>query len=164
MLVLVVWLICETVAAMAVRFAVLEGRGILGSFAGAFSQLAHRPLSSLLTATVTTGISVLALGLALVFTATAFDWSRIAARSTYPFSLFGSNLDLRAMVFALAALALALAWVVSLVVAGETSAWRSAAFTAEAQDAQAGSARPAAAAGHPQVVGLAGDGPNPGAG
>ena len=137
----VVWLVAETIAAIAVRRQILAGHGIWRSLGGAAWQLVRRPISTLLTAFVSYAASAAAMGLALVSTATAFDWSRIAARNTQPIAVrlgvgdFSTTRDFRPVAFALAAVAVALAWAAALVLSGVASAWRSAAFTHEVADA-----------------------------
>ena len=162
--VLVVWLACETVAAIAVRRQILDRRGVPAAFVGAFRQIVRRPVTTLLTAVVSTGLSGLVLGLALLVTATAFDWCRVVARTPYPVNLLGGTEELQAPIFALAGLALALAWVVALSVAAATSAWRSAAFTAEAIEATLGPTLSAPRHSQPEPAGLPGEGPRPFAG
>ena len=135
------WLVAETIAAIAIRRQILAGNGIWRSLEGAAWQLVRRPVSTLLTVFVSYATSVVAVGLALVATATAFDWCRIAARNTEPIAVklgigdFSTTCDLRPVAFALAAVAVALAWAAALVLSGVASAWRSAAFTHEVADA-----------------------------
>ena len=135
------WLVAETIAAIAIRRQILAGNGIWRSLGGAAWQLVRRPVSTLLTVFVSYATSVVAVGLALVATATAFDWCRIAARNTEPIAVklgigdFSTTRDFRPVAFALAAVAVALAWAAALVLSGVASAWRSAAFTHEVADA-----------------------------
>ena len=135
------WLVAETIAAIAIRRQILAGNGIWRSLEGAAWQLVRRPVSTLLTVFVSYATSVVAVGLALVATATAFDWCRIAARNTEPIAVklgigdFSTTRDLRPVAFALAAVAVAFAWAAALVLSGVASAWRSAAFTHEVADA-----------------------------
>ena len=74
---------------------------------------------------------------ALVATATAFDWCRIAVRLKDPvaWSLsigpLSTTRDVRPVIFLLAALALGAAWLAASTLAGVASAWRSAALTGE---------------------------------
>ncbi len=137
----VVWLASETVAAIAVRRELLAGRGAFWSILGAAAQTVRRPLSTLLTAIVSYVASAAVIGLALVATSTAFDWCRIAARNPDPIAVklgvgdLSTARDFRPVVFALAAVALAAAWVAALAITAVTSAWRSAAFTNEVADA-----------------------------
>ena len=139
--VVVVWLVTETLAAIAVRREVLAGGGIWRSVLGAAGQIAHRPISTLLAVVVSYATSAVAIGLALVGTSAAFDWCRIAARNQEPIAIklgiggFSTARDFRPIAFALATLALAVAWVAALAVSAVTSAWRSAAFTNEVADA-----------------------------
>jgi hypothetical protein len=135
------WLVAETIAAIAIRRQILAGHGIWRSLGGAAWQLVRRPVSTLLTVFISYATSVVAVGLALVATATAFDWCRIAARNTEPIAVklgigdFSTTRDFRPVAFALAAVAVALAWAAALVLSGVASAWRSAAFTHEVADA-----------------------------
>jgi hypothetical protein len=135
-----VWLATETIAAIAVRRQVLAGRGIWRSVGGAAGQLVRRPISTLLTALASYATSAVAIGVALVATSTAFDWCRIAARNQEPIAIklgigdFSTERDFRPVAFALAAVALALAWAAALAIAAVTSAWRSAVFTNEVAD------------------------------
>jgi hypothetical protein len=146
----IAWLATEVLGAIAVRRALLLGQGVWESLGGAAMQLVRRPLTSAATVVLTFGASVVATGFLVVATATAFDWCRAAARSPAT-----AGLDFRPIVFILAAFVLGLVWVVSLVVSGLASAWRSAAFTEEA----------VAAVGRPEMrpepdrLGLSGPGP-----
>jgi hypothetical protein len=139
--VVVVWLVAETVAAIAIRRQILAGQGIWRSLRGAAWQLIRRPISTLLTVFISYATSVVAVGLTLVATAVAFDWCRIAARNTQPIAVslgigdFSTTRDFRPVAFALAAVAVALAWAAALALSGVASAWRSAAFTHEVSDA-----------------------------
>jgi hypothetical protein len=127
----VVWMFTEAVAAVAVRRHLLFGSDFLDSILAALGQTVRRPLQTLGTQIVTVTLSVVAVGLALLASAVAFDWCRVIARSSLVVDLLGSGRDFRPVVFALASLVLALAWIVAVVVAATTSAWRSAAFTYE---------------------------------
>lgn len=139
-LVTVVWLVTETISALAVRRLVLSNVGVWRSLAGALVQIGRRPLSTGLTVLASTGASVLATVVAIAATATAFDWCRIAARNEQPIALtlgFGqlsTTRDFRPIVFVLAALILAVAWLTAAALSGVASAWRSAAWTAEVVD------------------------------
>ena len=132
-----VWLVTETVAALAVRRLVLADGGVGGSIVGALVQIARRPFSTVSTAVASTGASVLATAIALAATATAFDWCRIAARNQRPIAIsldFGplsTTRDFRPVVFVLTALVLATAWVAAAALSGIASACRSAAWTGE---------------------------------
>ena len=163
----VAWLVAETIAAIAIRRQILAGHGIWRSLGGAAWQLVRRPISTLLTVFISYATSVVAVGLALVATATAFDWCRIAARNTQPIAVklgigdFGTTRDFRPVAFALAAVAMALAWAAALALSGVASAWRSAAFTLEVADAlpaaePAASASPATGGAPDRNVGLSG--------
>lgn len=135
------WLASEVVAAIAVRRLVLLDRGVPRSILGALAQLARRPLSSALTVAVFFGASLVATVVAIVAAATAFDWCLVAARDRVPISItigagpLTTTRDFRPVVFILAVVVLALAWVAAVALSGITSAWRSAAFTIETADA-----------------------------
>ncbi len=135
--VLLVWLAMETVAAVAVRRLVLSGGGVERSILGALVQIVRMPLSTASTVLASTGASALATVIALAATSTAFDWCRIAARNEQPmaislgFGALSTTRDFRPVVFLLAALALATAWVVAAALSGIASACRSAAWTGE---------------------------------
>jgi hypothetical protein len=141
--VIVVWLATETLAAIAVRRQILACGGIWRSLAGAVQQIVRRPLSTCLAIVVSYGASVVATVVALAAITTAFDWCRIAARDSEPLALrigvggLAATRDFRPVVFALAAVALALAWAAALALSAVTSAWRSAAFSQEVADALA---------------------------
>jgi hypothetical protein len=132
-----VWLVTETIAALAVRRLVLADGGVWGSIVGAVVQIVRRPFSIVSTAVASTGASVLATAIALVATAMAFDWCRIAARNQEPIAMslgFGplsTTRDFRPVVFVLAALVLAATWVAAATLSGIASACRSAAWTGE---------------------------------
>ena len=160
--VVVVWLATETVAAIAVRRQLLAGRGIWRSLADAALQIARRPFSTLVTVLFSYGMSFVATVAALFATATAFDWCRIAGRNSEPIAVrlgigdLATTRDFRPVVFALATLALALAWVAALTLSAVTSAWRSAAFTNEVADAVGARVEPAPDTAEPGRLGLSG--------
>ena len=137
----VVWLASETIAAIAVRRELLAGGGVWRSVLGAAGQMVRRPISTLLTAAISHATSAVAIGLALVGISTAFNWCRIAARNPVPIAIklgigdFSTTRDFRPVAFALATVAIAVAWFAALAIAAVTSAWRSAAFTNEVADA-----------------------------
>ena len=153
----VVWLATETIAAIATRREMLAGRGVLRSIGGGAAQIVRRPISTLVTVVVPYATSAVAIGLALIGTSTAFEWCRIAARNQEPIAIklgigdFGTVRDFRPVIFALAAVAFALAWAAALALSAVTSAWRSAAFTNEVADALAAGHSPA---GGTQLSGL----------
>jgi hypothetical protein len=132
-----VWLGSEVVAAVAVRRLVLLDLDVRRSIVGALVQIVRRPISSASTVVVSFGASVAAIGLAMAATATTFDWIRVAARNEQPIlitiglSPLSTTRDFRPVVFVLATTALGLAWFAALALAGIASAWRSAAFTEE---------------------------------
>lgn len=135
--VFLVWLVTETIAALAVRRLVLYGGGVGRSILGAFARIIRRPVSTALTVLASTGATVLATVIALAATSTAFDWCRIAARNQQPiaaslgFGPLSTTRDFRPVVFLLAALVLAAAWVTAAAISGIASACRSAAWTSE---------------------------------
>jgi hypothetical protein len=123
--VVVTWLACETIAAIAIRRLILTGDAVWRAIAGGLAQIAKRPIWTLLTAATSLAPSGAATFVALFGTATTYGWVTVAARSDEPIVL------LRFAVFVLAVLALAAAWILALALSGITSAWRSAAFTHE---------------------------------
>lgn len=129
-----IWLASEVVGAIAVRRVVLTDRGVWHAIPDAVMQLLRRPISSVATVIVSYGASLVAAGLAIAVTATAFDWCRVAARNqraiAFTIGPVGPG-DLRPVVLILAAVVLGLAWIAALAVSGLASAWRSAAFTGE---------------------------------
>jgi hypothetical protein len=131
------WLISEVVAAIAVRRIILFDVGVRRSIAGALAQLVRRPVSSAGSVVISFGGSVVAIGAAMVATATAFDWCRVAGRNEQPISItigispLATTRDFRPAVFVLAVVVLAATWVAALALSGAASAWRSAAFTSE---------------------------------
>lgn len=139
-LVVVVWLATETIAAVAVRRLVLSNAGVWDSLGTALVEIVRRPLSTALTLLASTGTSVVATLVAVAATATAFDWCRIVARNEQPIALtvglgrMSTTRDFRPVVFVVAALLLAIAWLASAALSGVASAWRSAAWTTEAVD------------------------------
>jgi hypothetical protein len=135
------WLLSEVVAGVAVRRLVLLDRGVWRSIAGALAQLVRRPLSSAFTVALSYGASIVATGLAIAASATAFDWCLVAARNQVPIAMtigagsLSTTRDFRPAVFILATVVLAVAWVAAVALSGIASAWRSAAFTLETSDA-----------------------------
>lgn len=135
--VVLVWLVEEGVAAIAVRREVLLGRGLARSLADAFRHLWRRPLTTLATVVATYAGSIMAIGLSLAAMSVAFDWCRIAARNpnqvpvTIGLGQFATTRDFRPVIFAGAVIALALAWALALALSAVTSAWRSGAMTNE---------------------------------
>jgi hypothetical protein len=142
--VLLVWLAAETLAAVAVRRQMFLGRGVAASLREGAVQLVRRPLTTLLTVSATYAVSLVVTVAAIVGTAAAFDWCRSAARAAEPIAVtigvgdFAITRDFRPVAFAAAAVALTLAWAVSLAVLGIASVWRNAAMTEEVADAVAG--------------------------
>ncbi len=138
------WLASEVVAGIAVRRLVLLDRGVWRSIGGALAQLGRRPLSSALTVVLSYGASLVATGLAIAATATAFDWCLVAARNQAPIAItigagsLSTTRDFRPAVFILTAVVLAVVWVAAAALSGIASAWRSAAFTLETSDAEGG--------------------------
>ena len=139
--VLFVWLLEETIGAVAVRRLVLTRCGVWRAIGGALSQLVRRPITSAATVLLSYCASALAMAAGIAAIATAFDWCRVAARIQQPIPLsFGigqlsTTRDIRPALFLLAALALAVAWLAASTLAGIASAWRSAAITAEVAEA-----------------------------
>jgi hypothetical protein len=135
--VVLAWLVTETIAAIAVRRMVLADHGVVRSIGGAIAQVLRRPLSTAGTVLATTGATLLATALAVAATSTAFDWCRIAARNEEPIAItlgmgpLSTTRDFRPVVFVLTALVLAVAWVAAAALSGAASAWRSAAWTGE---------------------------------
>lgn len=143
----VVWLLEETVGALAVRRLLLTGCGVWKAIGGAFNQLLRRPLTSAATVILSYIASALVMAAGIVLIATAFDWCRIAVRLKDPvaWSLgigpLSTTRDVRPVIFLLAVLALGVAWIAASTLAGVASAWRSAALTGEvakATSAEAG--------------------------
>jgi hypothetical protein len=131
------WLVSEVFGAMVIRRMVLLDTGIARSFAGALFQLVGRPISTMATTIVSYGVSVAAIALALVASATTFDWCRVVARIPQPITItigagsFSTTRDFRPVVFVLSAAALCVTWIVAMAISGVASAWRSAALTGE---------------------------------
>jgi hypothetical protein len=119
LLLAVAWLVGETVGALAVRWLVLDGRGVAGSFGGAARSLVRSPIGAVATAVLATVGSILLIAPPLVLSAWAWDATRRA--------ILG-ELGLGVM---LAPIALVVVWCAGLVLAGIASAWRSALWTAE---------------------------------
>ena len=142
--VVLVWLASEVVGAIAARRSVLLGTGIVRSIWTAILQIVRRPVSSASTVIASYGASAVAIGLAMAATATTFDWCRVAARNQQPisetigFGSFSTTRDFRPLVFLLAVIALAAAWIIAMAVSGITSSWRSAALTGETSAAVLG--------------------------
>ena len=140
LIVAMVWLVTDVFGGLAVRRLILHRTGIVRSLFGALEQLVRRPISSLTTVALSYGASILAVGLGMAATATAFDWCRLAARNEHAIAVtigvgsFSMTRDVRVIVFILAAVALGLAWMAALALSGIASAWRSAALTGEAAD------------------------------
>ena len=139
--VVAVWLLEETIGAVAVRRLVLTRCGVWSALGGALSQLVRRPMTSAATVLLSYFASALAMAAGIAAIATAFDWCRVAARIQQPIPLslgigqLSTTRDVRPVLFMLAALALSLAWVAASTLAGIASAWRSAAFTGEVAEA-----------------------------
>ena len=140
-LVVFVWLLGETIGAVAVRRLVLTRCGVWRAIGGALSQLVRRPITSAATVFLSYCASALAMAAGMAAIATAFDWCRVAARIQQPIPLslgigqLSTTRDIRPALFLLAALALGVAWVAASTLAGVASAWRSAAITAEVAEA-----------------------------
>ena len=139
--VVAVWLLEETIGAVAVRRLVLTRCGVWSALGGALSQLVRRPMTSAATVLLSYFASALAMAAGIAAIATAFDWCRVAARIQQPIPLslgigqLSTTRDIRPALFLLAALALGVAWLAASTLAGIASAWRSAAITAEVAEA-----------------------------
>jgi hypothetical protein len=141
--VIVAWLACETIAAIAVRRLILRGGAVWRAIVGAMAQVVRRPIWTLLAVATSLGASAVVAAGTFLGIAAAFDWVTVAARAQSPIavrvglgSLAATN-DFRPVVFLLAVIALALAWLVALALSGVASAWRSAAITHEVAAAMA---------------------------
>jgi hypothetical protein len=145
------WLACETIGAIAARRSILSGEAAWRAIGGALVEILRRPVWTLLTVAASLAASAVATVAAFLATAWAFEWVTVAARAQEPIAVrlgvgaFATTRDFRPVVFLLAVLALATAWLVALALSGISSAWRSAAFTHEV----------AAALGPPRVPGAA---------
>jgi len=139
--VVVVWLLEETIGAVAVRRLVLTRCGVWRAIGGALIQLIRRPIASAATVLLSYFASALAMAAGIALITATFDWCRVAARIQQPIAMslgigqFSTTRDVRPVLFLLAALALGLAWVAASTLAGIASAWRSAAITGEVAEA-----------------------------
>jgi hypothetical protein len=116
--IIVAWLLGELIPAVAVRWVLLDRRGIRAAFGAALVWIAHRPLRSLAVLAATTLGSVVVVGPALVTGTVAWSGVRNAL-------LGGSDSGV-----ALGWVALFVAsWLGGLVLAGVAAAWRSAAWS-----------------------------------
>jgi hypothetical protein len=137
LLVVVAWLITETIAAVAVRCRILNGEEVWRALGTALALIARRPIAILSGVAVSLGASVVAVGVPMLGTAVAFDWCREAVRNSQPIAVtiglgsFSTTRDLRPLTLLAAALALAVVWLIGFAAAGAASAWRSAALTGE---------------------------------
>ena len=144
--VVLVWLLEETVGAVAVRRLVLTRCGVWSAIGGAVKQLIRRPIASAATVLLSYLASALAIAAGMALIALAFDWCRVAARIEQPIAMslgvgqLSTTRDVRPVLFLLAALALGLAWVAASTLAGIASACRSAAITGEVAEAISGAA------------------------
>lgn len=141
LLMVVAWLASEAFAAIWVRRVLLSGQGLWGTLRGTLGQIARRPLSTVMTAILTSAGSAIAIGLALVATSLAFGLCLQAARLSSPVAVtlgigpLSTTRDFRPIVFLGAAALLGATWLLALVLSGLTSAWRSATTTTETLDA-----------------------------
>jgi len=127
-LVVAAWLAAEVLGGLAARRIALHGSSVAGAFRAAVGDVAHAPVSTLVTLLVAIGGTLLVLGPAVVLVGAAWEHARIAL-------VDGTD---AAGVF-LATLMLVAAWVGCLAVAGIAAAWRSALWAAElARHARAG--------------------------
>jgi hypothetical protein len=131
------WLVCETIAAIAVRRLILNGGSVWRTIPGAVAQFARRPIWTLLTVATSVAAGGAAVAVAFFGIATSYGWAAVASRSEDPiaikvgFGALATTRDFRPVVFLLAVVAVAAAWIVALIISGVASAWRSAAFTHE---------------------------------
>ena len=113
-----------------------------------FVEIVRRPISTILTVIVGFGSSAVALAFGLLVTAAGFGWVRVVARTERPLPVtlgigpLGTTRDFRPLVFLLAVVILASAWILALAISGVTSAWRSAALTHEVAAAMGRRRRP----------------------
>jgi hypothetical protein len=141
--VVVVWLVEETVGAVAIRRLVLTGCGAPRAIRDAIVQIVRRPVTSAATVLLSylASLVVMAGGMAMI--AVAFDWCRAASRIPQPIALtlgigqFSTTRDFRPVVFLLAGLTMGIAWLAASLLAGLASAWRSATLTGEVANATA---------------------------
>jgi len=145
--VVLVWLVTETVAALAVRHMILAGESAARSIAAAVIHVVRRPLSTALTLGAWTLVSTLAVATAMAVTAQAFEWCLVAARNSGPVAItlglgpFTTTRDFQPIAFGLTAFVLSAAWLCAAALSGIASAWRSAAWTEEvAAELSSGSA------------------------
>jgi hypothetical protein len=131
------WLVCETIGAIAARRLILTGDAVWRAIAGALVQILRRPIWTLLAVVSSFAASTVVALATFLGTATAYDWVNDATRTEKPIAetlgigAFTITRDFRPVVFLLAVVALAIAWLVALALSGVTSAWRSAAITHE---------------------------------
>ena len=141
--VVVCWLIEETIAAVAVRRQIMTDCGVARAIAGAVTQLVRRPITSGVAVLLPLVASAAMVAVGMVLVAKTFDWCLAAARTQQPvavtlgFGSFATTRDFRPIVFVGAASAIALAWIAASLLAGMAAAWRSAALTFEVADATA---------------------------
>jgi hypothetical protein len=137
--VVVAWIVAETIGALAARKVVLSDESALAAIGLGLAHLVRRPLSSIATAGSTLIGSIVIVGPALVLAGVA--WDQLAG------SLPGQDGLLPALV---SSVAFVLAWGAALLVAAVASSWRSIAWTLEVvrldrRDAAARAPLPAAA-------------------
>ncbi len=113
------WLVSEAVGALAVRWVVLGGRGVLGSFVGAGRSIVSAPIGLVATAILATGGSILLIVPPLLLSSWTWDAARRAVLGEP-----GPGVILVPTV-------LVIVWFAGLALAGLASAWRSALWTAE---------------------------------
>lgn len=135
--IIVAWLIGETVGGLAARRIVLGGQSILGAIRDAIGDLLRRPASTVLPAVFT--MVVLAADLAATLAAVDLTWTAARVRLT------GVVSDPRALGLGLAAFAAA--WCLALAVTGLIDAWRSVAMTFEGERAAVAESAAGAAGG-----------------
>jgi hypothetical protein len=133
----IAWLGAEIFASIAVRRQILLGRGVGRSIWETAVEIVRRPFATALAAVVPYACSAAAIGVGMGAIWVGFDWCRVAARNTTPIAVrlgigdLATTRDFRPLVFMAAIVALVLAWLLALAMAGVASAWRSAAMTGE---------------------------------
>lgn len=131
------WLVCETIGAIAARRLILTGDSVWRAIAGALAQILRRPIWTLLAVATSLAASIVVALAMFLGTATAYNWVDVATRTEKPIAetlgigAFTTTRDFRPVVFLLAVVAVAIAWLLALALSGVTSAWRSAAITHE---------------------------------
>lgn len=116
----VAWLTAEVLGGLAARRISLHGASVAAALRGGIGDVAHAPVSALLTVAVAIGGTLVILVPAVWVVGAAWDRARIAVvGGTDPAAVIAATLVLVA------------AWAGCLVVAGATAGWRSVLWTAE---------------------------------